>query len=147
MSVLKDFVISEPLVDSAEAHAISTETACVFRVSLETVKRDEVGVLARYRVKATRKDSVHALIAWFDVHFSHGAKVFTLSTSPRLPSTHWKQTIFYTDTPIPLFENEYLSGSIAVRRCPDHPRDLDVKISIRSEGAVPVGTTRYYRMK
>lgn len=147
MSVLKEAVITEPLVDHVDASAICTEVACVHRLNLETVPRDQLYFVSRFNLQATRKDTVHALVAWFDVHFTHGTKKYQLSTSPRLRSTHWKHTVFYTDIPIPLFEKEVLSGTIAVRKNPEHNRELDIKISYHSNGQFPVHTIRYYRLK
>jgi protein arginine N-methyltransferase 1 len=147
MSVLKEAVITEPLVDNVEAAAICTEVALVHRIDLETVARGDTCFVSGFRLKATRKDTVHALVAWFEVEFGHGTKPIVLSTSPRLRTTHWKHTVFYTDQPIPLFENDTLTGNIAVRKNLAHARELDIKISFHCDNQYPTHLMRFYRLK
>ena len=147
MSVLKEAVITEPLVDNVEASAICTDVALVHRINLETVERANTHFVSGFRLRAVRKDTVHALAAWFEVEFSHGTKPIVLSTSPRLRTTHWKHTVFYTDQPIPLFENDILSGNIAVRKNPAHSRELDIKISYHCDNRYSSHLTRFYRLK
>lgn len=147
MSVLKEAVITEPLVDNVEAAAICTDVAKVHCIDLETVSRADTYFASGFRLKAVRKDSVHALVAWFEVEFSHGMKPIVLSTSPRLRTTHWKHTVFYTDQPIPLFEQDILAGNIAVRKNPAHSRELDIKISFHCDNRYPTHIVRFYRLK
>lgn len=147
MSVLKEAVITEPLVDNVEASAICTEVALVHRLNLQTVPRNQTYFQSGFRLRATRKDTVHALVAWFEVEFSHGSKPIVLSTSPRLRSTHWKHTVFYSDQPVPLFEGDVLQGNIAVRKNPEHARELDIKLSLHSDNRYPTHVLRFYRLK
>lgn len=76
-----------------------------------------------------RRDSVHALVAWFNCDFSNFKNSFNLDTSPYSKYTHWKHTIFYLDKVLDVQKGDVLKGNIAVRKSIVNFRELDVKIS------------------
>mmetsp|Transcript_32626 Transcript_32626/g.56678 ORF Transcript_32626/g.56678 Transcript_32626/m.56678 type:complete len:363 (+) Transcript_32626:1125-2213(+) len=135
MSVMKELVTFEPIVDVVEPNAICTTTCPIFSVDLETVNPNQLEFVSTYSLRTMRTDFLHALVAWFDVQFTHGTKPITLSTSPREQYTHWKQTVFYLDLALPMLNGEELRGSVAVRRNPQSHRDRDVQISYHFDGA------------
>lgn len=80
MSCVKNMVISEPLVDVTEQQAIFTTSCPIFSINLETVDRSQLNFVSTYRLTATRNDYFYALVAWFDVDFTHGKQPIKLST-------------------------------------------------------------------
>jgi protein arginine N-methyltransferase 1 len=134
MSVMKDLVTFEPIVDYVEASAICTTTCPIFTANLESVDPSRLEYVSSYSLRAMRTDHLHALVAWFEVQFTHGTTPITLSTSPREQTTHWKQTVFYLDVALPMLTGEELRGSFAVRRSRSSPRDRDVQISYHFDG-------------
>ena len=69
---------------------------------------------------------VHALVAYFDCTFSACHKPVVLSTSPRAPYTHWKQTVFYFD--------EVLARAGKVGRPRPYPTCAERRSLVHAEG-------------
>lgn len=81
-----------------------------------------------------RADFVHALVCYFDVHFSFCHKPVTLSTAPTSPATHWKQTVFYLDQVLTGHEGESVEGKMHFKPSEGNPRDLDVLVELSFAG-------------
>ena len=77
---------------------------------------------------------MHALVAYFDCTFSACHKPVMLSTSPRAPYTHWKQTVLYLDEVLVVNAGESLEGEIRVRRNEKNPRDVDILLQLALDG-------------
>jgi len=134
MSCIKASVLAEPLVDFFDKKSINSSICRVFEVDLYTVKKEELDYSNEYELTFFRKDTVHAFAAWFDCHFDKLPNKVTLSTSPFNRTTHWKQTIFYTEKDFIVEPGEILKGSIAVRKGRSNFRELDIKISFHFDG-------------
>jgi hypothetical protein len=74
-------------------------------------------------------------VTWFDTLFTHGTKIVNLSTSPYKKQTHWKQTVFYIDTPLEVHPGEKITGNINVVKAKVNQRELDVCIEYNVNGA------------
>lgn len=129
MSCLGQAAIKEPLVDSVEQNMINSNYCMILDLDLIHMKASDVEYSNVYKLKFNRYDRVHALVAWFDVHFSNLQNPITLSTSPFGRYTHWKQVVFYLDHELKVNEGDVLQGSIAVRKSKANFRELDIKIS------------------
>ena len=57
----------------------------------------------------------HALVAYFDVHFSACHTLVQISTAPHSTTTHWKQTVFYLDHELTLNAGDRISGQVSMR--------------------------------
>mmetsp|Transcript_29523 Transcript_29523/g.29261 ORF Transcript_29523/g.29261 Transcript_29523/m.29261 type:complete len:182 (+) Transcript_29523:530-1075(+) len=148
MSAIKPSVLAEPIVDYVESQYIMTNEYCLFSMDLKTVQNQQTEFAAAYQLTATKNDYCHALVAWFEVEFNHGSKQIKLSTSPLRKSTHWKQTVFYLNDVLPMMSGEELKGTLAIRKNPQHKRDLDIKISYHFDGAKhSYHDYRYYKLK
>jgi len=77
---------------------------------------------------------MHALICWFDVEFSKCNKPIILTTSPAAPYTHWKQTVFYIEDILVVYEGDEISGWLSCTPNTNNPRDMDIGIYIDFEG-------------
>jgi len=135
-SPMQEMVIQEPISDVVDESSIATSTACVSELDLLTCRREDLDFLARYRITANRKDFLHALVVWFDVSFRACSPTVVMSTAPGATLTHWKQTVLYLEQPIVANQGDVISGLIAVRKSMQNPRDLDVKVSVDSDGEV-----------
>lgn len=71
MSCLGSAAMKEPLVDIVEPNMINSSTCQVLDLNLRTMKKEDVEFSNEYTLNLNRYDKVHALVAWFDVHFSN----------------------------------------------------------------------------
>ena len=148
MSVIRPTVISEPIVDVVEAQAVVTTECLLYDIDIKQVRAQDLEFAARYKLTATKTDYLHALVAYFEVEFNHGSKQIKLSTSPMKKYTHWKQTVFYFEGAIPIMCGEEISGSLALRKNPEHKRDIDIKISYHFSGSkTTFDEVRYYKLR
>ncbi|KAH7819477.1 putative S-adenosyl-L-methionine-dependent methyltransferase [Monocercomonoides exilis] len=148
MSCLKKEALREPLVDVCEPQQVSTNVCQMISFDLEKVSVPELSVSVPYSVKASRFDKIHGMLVFFDVLFSHGSSVFTMSTSPMKRPTHWKQTVFYMPVPMSIEPNETISGQFSMTPNPRNKRDMDIEISFNHKrGFGPGAPTESQSMK
>ncbi|KAK2195318.1 bifunctional S-adenosyl-L-methionine-dependent methyltransferase superfamily/Methyltransferase domain 25/Protein arginine N-methyltransferase [Babesia duncani] len=133
-TLLSQYLMEEPLVDTVDEKAIKTSTACILTLDLNTCKAEDLEFCSSFLLVAERKDYVHALVFWFDVVFSACHKPLVLTTSPRAKYTHWKQTVFYIEDDMVVEPGDHIKGKIAVRKNARNPRDLDVKLWYQLDG-------------
>lgn len=138
MSCFKNTVIAEPIIDICPKKIINTSTCKIFDIDLYTVKKEDLDFSSKYELTFIRhNDYFSGLVAWFDTGFTKLNKKFNLSTNPFQKSTHWSQTIFYTNQDLPVKKGDKISGSIAVRKAKVNFRQLDVKISFHFKDSNP----------
>merc|ERR1740139_1895433 len=109
MSCVKRLAMQEPVVDVCDAEQICTSASCVLSIDLATVSLE-------------------------DLAFSACHKPVMLSTSPRAPYTHWKQTVLYLDEVLVVNAGESLEGEIRVCRNEKNPRDVDIHLQLALDG-------------
>lgn len=148
-SVVKNIILEEPLVDCIEDHVINTSVCPIIELDLNTCTVKDVDFVSRFKLTVNRKDFVHALVSWFDISFSKCMHPVSFTTGPQGKRTHWKQTVFYIKDCLVAMPNESIEGIIAVRKNASNPRDLDIKIGYKFEGAIqkPVEETLFYRLR
>ncbi|ELV13268.1 Protein arginine N-methyltransferase 2 [Tupaia chinensis] len=94
--------------------------------------------------------TLHGFTAWFSVHFQSledGQPPQVLSTGPFHPpvpgprqasnchaslscrTTHWKQTLFMMDDPVPVHTGDVVTGSVVLQRNPVWRRHMSVSLS------------------
>ena len=141
MSCIKPSVLSEPLIDVCDKQALNSSHCKIFEVDINTCKKEDLDFSSAYELTFFRHDTVHGLIAWFDIYFDKLPNKVHFTTDPYTRSTHWKQVIFYTKEDIYVekgnlnsYLGEVLKGSIAVRKSNANFRELDVKISYHYNG-------------
>lgn len=52
-------------------------------VDIRTMKKEDATFRVPFKLTANRNDFIHAIVAYFDVSFTHGHKPIGFSTSPR----------------------------------------------------------------
>jgi len=129
MSCLTPTVMREPLIDVVNSNAIVSSTAKICELNLCTMNPSDVEFTAAYKLECNFDERVHGLVAWWDSEFSNLKNPQTLSTSPFNKSTHWKQTVFYSERDLTVFRGDIIHGSIANRKSLTNFRELDIKIS------------------
>jgi protein arginine N-methyltransferase 1 len=61
--------------------------------------------------------------------------------------THWKQTVFYLNDVLKVNKDDTVTGSIAVKKCPTNPRELDIKLSYHLKNVHhECNGVQYYRL-
>eukprot|EP00811_Abedinium_folium_P032029 NODE_5256_length_1791_cov_7.694111.p1 GENE.NODE_5256_length_1791_cov_7.694111~~NODE_5256_length_1791_cov_7.694111.p1 ORF type:complete len:414 (+),score=143.52 NODE_5256_length_1791_cov_7.694111:90-1244(+) len=145
---MQGFVMQEPISDTVNESTMVTQPQVVLEVNLYTVKVEDLQFVVPFALKVTRKDYLHALVAWFDVTFEACKPHVMLSTAPGKPYTHWKQTVLYLGSHIAAHPGEQLEGVLCVRKSKANPRDLDVKLEYSLDGIFPQErTVQYYRLR
>lgn len=122
--------MSEPLVDTVDNAAIVTSHYKLIEFDLNTVKIKDLAFHKDFKLKVTRDDKVHALLAWFDCDFPYENEddKVVLPTGAHVPYTHWKQTVFYLDQVLDVKKGEEITGSLASRPNEFNNRELDIEI-------------------
>jgi len=128
MSCIKKIAYREPIVDIVDAKYVVSQCIKVYEVDLYTMTINDLDFTAKYEISMVRDDSVHALIAWFDIEFNACQHPVSFSTGPFSKYTHWKQTVFYLEDILTVKRNEIISGNIKCTRNRENPRELDIEI-------------------
>lgn len=134
MSCIKSVALTEPLVDTVDPEQVMTNVGAIFPVDMSTVTVEELSFAVPFRLTAVRNDYSHALVAFFDIEFSHCLKPVTFVTGPHVRPTHWKQTVLYLDKALPMEKGEVLEGTLACRPNRKNPRDLDIAVQYSLKG-------------
>ncbi len=103
MNCLKQAAIQEPIVDFCESEAINSTISRIFEIDLYTCKIEDLDFSNKYELVINRNDNVHALVAWFDIAFDKLPNKVTFTTGPYKKTTHWKQTVFYTEKDLKVY--------------------------------------------
>ncbi|PLW14518.1 hypothetical protein PCANC_00021 [Puccinia coronata f. sp. avenae] len=133
-SCIKEIALREPLVDTVELKAVTTNPCAVRTFDLLTVTKEDLAFAAPFSLEATRQDYVHALLGWFDVSFRACHKPVSFSTGPHAKYTHWKQTVFYLKETLTVVKGDKIEGTLSVRPNAKNHRDLDIDIAYNLEG-------------
>ena len=59
----------------------------------------------------------------------------SFSTSPFTTPTHWMQTMFILESPLPVNESDIVEGVFTCTKSLNNPRELDVTIRFKVEGS------------
>jgi type I protein arginine methyltransferase len=94
-SPIATIAMREPLVDTVELKAVVTDPYRILNLNLTTCTVSDLTFLTDFKLRATRDDFIHAIVAWFDISFEACHKPVRFSTGPHAKYTHWKQTVFY----------------------------------------------------
>uniref|UniRef100_A0A182SYV4 Protein arginine N-methyltransferase domain-containing protein n=1 Tax=Anopheles maculatus TaxID=74869 RepID=A0A182SYV4_9DIPT len=82
-----------------------------------------------FDLKVKKDTQLTALIGYFDTFFELPEHI-EFSTSPYSRPTHWKQTIFYLEEPVPVKEGQTIAGKFVCRRDPKDVRSLFINIEV-----------------
>ncbi len=135
MSCIKNIALTEPLVDVVDEKFIVSKPVVFKEIDILTVTKADLAFSSEFELVAERDDYVHALIAYFDIDFSACHKPELFSTGPYSKATHWKQTVFYLKDVLTINAGEVIRCKLDCKPNSKNPRDLDIKIAYKFEGA------------
>ena len=149
MSAIQRMAVQEPLVDTANAKQVCTNTCKLLDVNVLSVSRADMnGWERQFTLRMERDDYVHAYVVYFTCDFSLGKDKVHFSTGPAAPYTHWKSTILYLDEPLTVCKGESVSGVMRVRKNDKNPRDLDIEVDTRLAGKHDkCSSTKLFRLR
>ena len=84
---------------------------------------------------ANKSGQIHGLIVSFDCEMIDAPNPIILSTSPKEPATHWKQTGFLFEKPIEVKVGDRFEGKFRMDRNFRNRRELKVYIKLDSTNA------------
>ena len=93
----------------------------------------QVRFASDFELKITEDCDITAIGGSFDTIFAQMKNSVNLTTSPHTPPTHWKQTVFYLETPVKAKKDEVFKGKISVSRPPKDARGLLVKLQFGNQ--------------
>lgn len=127
-SPFEKVALAEPLVDTVEYKNLVSDPCEFFSIDLYEVTKEDLAFTRPFSLMNTRDETVHGIVVWFDIVFSHLNQQVQFSTGPNARYTHWKQTVFYTKLDRFMRYGDKLEGTISVRPNKENPRDIDVAI-------------------
>ncbi|CAL9701221.1 unnamed protein product [Knipowitschia caucasica] len=129
MSVMRRTSIMEAGVEVVPAEAVVSRAAVIQTFDCNSVSLSQLEFEADFTLEITESAPCTALVGFFDVLFQRNCeKQLSFSTGPHASKTHWKQTLFLLETPLPLTKGEELKGKICVRKNKKDPRSLLVQV-------------------
>ncbi|KAM6980921.1 protein arginine N-methyltransferase 3 [Aplochiton taeniatus] len=133
MACMKKAVVPEAVVEYLKPDTIISEPAVIQTIDCNTVCLSELEFASDFCLKITHSMDCTAIVGYFDIFFDKGCgnKVM-FSTSPQVTKTHWKQTVFLLESPIPVQAGEELRGKVTVRKNRKDPRSLFVTFDLHN---------------
>jgi type I protein arginine methyltransferase len=128
MSCIRDLAMKEPVVDVVEGDAANTTSCALIDFDISKMNVEDLDFVVQFKLVAQRDDYIHALVAYFDIEFSHCHKPVRFSTGPFTEYTHWKQTVFYLEEVLLVSNGDEITGSMHVRPNAKNPRDMDIEL-------------------
>uniref|UniRef100_A0A2M4AJ80 type I protein arginine methyltransferase n=1 Tax=Anopheles triannulatus TaxID=58253 RepID=A0A2M4AJ80_9DIPT len=129
MSCMKKEVLREATVEVCKPEHIITNANIIANFDLMEVDVDCPNFSYNFELTVKRDAQLTALIGYFDTFFELPEHV-EFSTSPYTRPTHWKQTIFYLEEPVPVKEGQSIVGKFVCRRDPKDVRSLFINIEL-----------------
>ncbi|XP_077083988.1 protein arginine N-methyltransferase 3 [Siphateles boraxobius] len=131
MMCMKKAVIPEAVVEVLKPETVISEPSVIKAIDCGTVTVSELDFTVGFSLKITANTFCTAIVGYFDIFFdkSCGNKVM-FSTAPDCTKTHWKQTVFLLESPIPTKTGEELPGQITVHKNRKDPRALLITLEV-----------------
>ncbi|XP_029935727.1 protein arginine N-methyltransferase 3 isoform X2 [Myripristis murdjan] len=132
MACMKKAVVPEAVVEVVKADTLISEPTTITAIHCNTVRLSELDFASDFSLKITHTTNCTAIVGYFDIFFDKGcSNKVMFSTGPQATTTHWKQTVFLLESPVPVQEGEELQGKITVRKNKKDPRSLLVTFDIQ----------------
>ena len=77
---MRQSVRQEPLVDICDKKAINSSVCRILEIDLYTVTKEELDFSNQYEITFFRKDTLNALVCWFDCFFDKLPNKINFST-------------------------------------------------------------------
>ncbi|XP_042693209.1 protein arginine N-methyltransferase 3 isoform X3 [Centrocercus urophasianus] len=132
MSCMKKAVIPEAVVEVLDPSTLISETSVIKRIDCNTASIPDLEFSSEFTLRVRTSTKCTAIAGYFDIFFEkdcHNKVLF--STGPLCTKTHWKQTVFLLEEPIPVEAGEALRGKITVRKNRKDPRSLVITLLVK----------------
>jgi protein arginine N-methyltransferase 3 len=104
-----------------------------------TVRDADLDFDSSFSLDFPRDESFDGFVVYFDTDFDlRCAEPVTLLTGPQTTPTHWKQSIFYLASPIPVQAGWKLEAGMVAKRGKENNRDYEVNIKycvVKADGS------------
>ena len=143
-------------VELVEAGELVTGEVELRRFEVGRVTAEELDFTARVTLTFTADDALEALVVWFDTRFEEGAETeegrVMLSTGPREPATHWKQTVFRLHEKVEGKVGERVEVELTAKRGEKYQRSYRVqlrywKVNTEADAALPQPFVQEYSIE
>ncbi|XP_071771485.1 protein arginine N-methyltransferase 3 [Centroberyx gerrardi] len=132
MACMKKAVAPEAVVEVVNADTLISEPTVIQTLDCNKVCLSELEFVSDFCLKMTDTTDCTAIVGYFDIFFDKGcSNKVMFSTGPQVTKTHWKQTVFLLERPVPVQAGEELRGKITVRKNKKDPRSLLVTFDLR----------------
>ena len=127
---MKDLVIREPIIDTINTGAIVTDNYFLTAVDLNTaVYGQDIKINAPFTLKSRKRDTISALVVYFDLEFSKCHRSVFLSSAPGAEWTGYKQTFFYLKHDLDVSKGDTITGAIDISMKANNNRAVDINVS------------------
>ncbi|XP_012726240.2 protein arginine N-methyltransferase 3 [Fundulus heteroclitus] len=131
MACMKKAVVPEAVVEVMNAETLISEPTVIQTLDCNKVCLSELEFTTDFLLKITKTTDCTAIVGYFDIFFDKGcSNKVMFSTGPQVTKTHWKQTVFLLEKPMPVKAGEELRGKISVRKNKKDPRSLLVTFDL-----------------
>ncbi|XP_032918021.1 protein arginine N-methyltransferase 3 isoform X1 [Catharus ustulatus] len=132
MSCMKKAVIPEAVVEVLDPSTLISTASVIKHIDCNSASSPDLEFSSDFTLSITMSTQCTAIAGYFDVFFEKNCNNKVLfSTGPQCTKTHWKQTIFLLEKPIPVEAGEALRGRITVRKNRKDPRSLFITLSVK----------------
>ena len=131
MADLSEVSRLEPVTEALLEETVITTPCLLLELDLQTCEMGELKMSSVFHLKVLRQDYLTALFTYFNMLFTHGRQLVVLSTGPRSPPTHWKQTIFCLKEDLVVKEGDTIVGEMKVELGNSEARKVDFHVRLR----------------
>jgi len=136
MTPIRDSELSMPAIETVSAERLVSNACLVKEVDAMTNTEEDLNFESPFFLVINKDDNIHALVLYFEVHLAAGLHKVGFSTSPRHPSTHWKQTKLYLQEDLLVNRGDEIAGVIRMQRRKDCFQKYEIEIELRFDGKV-----------
>lgn len=66
MSCIKNLALTDPMIDYVTSKSMISDKCEILNIDLLKVKKENLDFVAKFKVKFDKKETMHALVCWFD---------------------------------------------------------------------------------
>ncbi|UJR23307.1 hypothetical protein I4U23_026322 [Adineta vaga] len=131
MNTVAKNILADGHVMIVPAEDIVTSDCCIKNLDAYTCSNEDISFTHPFTLQVMKSGSISGFVCHFDVNFSKNLiQKVHFSTSPRSPSTHWKQTVFFLPRLYNVEEGEDIQGKLICQRNPHEKRGLIIHIHV-----------------
>jgi len=130
MKCMRAPILEEASVEIVPSACMISEPALVLDLDLNTCTVEDTQFNTPFTLNITRDCNLTAIVGYFDTYFNLPTNQVMFSTGPNATPTHWKQTIFYLPSRLPVKSGQQLACNILCKRMKTDSRALKVALTI-----------------